>query len=68
MSIADWGMATWYLFHTLAEKLKPTEETHVSLLLNQITTRVEQLLELWLQSYLLVRGLLLTQINTLPFI
>jgi len=37
MSIADWGMATWYLFHTLAEKLKPTEEAHIPLLLRQIT-------------------------------
>ena len=36
MSIADWGKATWYLFHTLAEKLKQTEEAHVPQLLKQI--------------------------------
>jgi len=36
MSIADWGKATWYLFHTLAEKIKPTEEAHVPQLLKQI--------------------------------
>lgn len=36
MSIADWGKATWTLFHTLAEKLKENEIHHVPVLLNEI--------------------------------
>jgi|TARA_Y100000768_G_scaffold387947_1_gene381130 hypothetical protein len=36
MSIADWGKATWTLFHTLAEKLKENEINHVPVLLKEI--------------------------------
>jgi len=35
MSISEWGTATWYLFHTLAYKLKPEHEKHAPILLQQ---------------------------------
>tara|TARA_R110002072_G_scaffold178994_2_gene334939 strand:- start:207 stop:662 length:456 start_codon:yes stop_codon:yes gene_type:complete len=36
MSKQQWGNATWYLFHTLAEKLKPEFSSEASELFRQI--------------------------------
>lgn len=40
MKKKDWGNAVWYLFHTLAEKLKPEHSTpaELGLLVQQITS------------------------------
>jgi len=35
MSIKEWGNATWYLFHTLAEKLKPEHAGECQALVSQ---------------------------------
>lgn len=32
----EWGNACWYLFHTLAEKLKPDQDAEVPFLFNEI--------------------------------
>lgn len=37
MKKKEWGNAVWYLFHTLAEKLKPEYSSEASELLNHIT-------------------------------
>lgn len=36
MSKKEWGNAVWYLFHTLAEKLKPEHSTHAVELYSKI--------------------------------
>jgi len=36
MSKKEWGNATWYLFHTLAKKLKPESSNDILELYNQI--------------------------------
>jgi len=36
MSKKDWGNASWYLFHTLAEKLRPEYSTESATLLSMI--------------------------------
>lgn len=36
MSKTDWGNATWYLFHTLAEKLRPEYQGDVPVLFHYI--------------------------------
>ena len=37
MNIGQWGNATWYLFHTLAYKLKDDKSSEIPLLLAYIT-------------------------------
>jgi hypothetical protein len=34
----DWGNAVWYLFHTLAEKIKPEYNTELPILLENIVS------------------------------
>jgi len=36
MTKQEWGNATWYLFHTLAEKIKPEFSNETPVLLDQI--------------------------------
>ena len=38
MKKKDWGNAVWYLFHTLASKLKPEYGSEVGVLFGHITT------------------------------
>jgi hypothetical protein len=38
MKKKEWGNAVWYLFHTLAEKLKPECHSEVSVLFSHIIT------------------------------
>ena len=38
MDKATWGNATWYLFHTLAYKLKPEHESEAIILIDHIRT------------------------------
>ena len=37
MKKSTWGNAVWFLFHTLAEKIKPEHKDEYKLLLNHIT-------------------------------
>ena len=43
MKKKDWGNAVWFLFHTLAEKLKPEYTSEIPILVSHITNICENL-------------------------